>query len=197
MKTICIIDYGLGNLQSISNALSKVGFKYKITSDKEILNDSDGIILPGVGSFDVAMKNIKKKNLDTVITSLIDDNKPCLATCLGMQLLFEKSYEFGDFKGLGLLKGEVKKLPRINIGWSKVKTDIKENKILFNNNFFYFVHLFYVPENTNYAHSHSYIDNFRFCSSVLYKKTLATQFHLEKSGKSGLDVINRFFNGYI
>ena len=61
MKTISIVDYGLGNLQSISNALSKVGFKYKITSDKEILNDSDGIILPGVGSFDVAMKNIKKK----------------------------------------------------------------------------------------------------------------------------------------
>ena len=197
MKTISIVDYGLGNLQSISNALSKVGFKYKITSDKEILNDSDGIILPGVGSFDVAMKNIKKKNLDTTIISLIDDNKPCLATCLGMQLLFEKSSEFGNFKGLGLLKGEVKKLPQINIGWNKLETDIKENKILFDDKFFYFVHLFYVPENTNYAHSHSYIDNFRFCSSILYKKTLATQFHLEKSGKSGLNIIEGFFNGYV
>ena len=197
MKTISIVDYGLGNLQSISNALSKVGFKYKITSDKEILNDSDGIILPGVGSFDVAMKNIKKKNLDTTIVSLIDDNKPCLATCLGMQLLFEKSSEFGNFKGLGLLKGEVKKLPQINIGWNKLETDIKENKILFDDKFFYFVHLFYVSENTNYAHSHSYIDNFRFCSSILYKKTLATQFHLEKSGKSGLNIIEGFFNGYV
>lgn len=197
MKTISIVDYGLGNLQSISNALSKIGFKYKITSDKEILNDSDGIILPGVGSFDVAMKNIKKKNLDTTIVSLIDDNKPCLATCLGMQLLFEKSSEFGNFKGLGLLKGEVKKLPQINIGWNKLETDIKENKILFDDKFFYFVHLFYVSENINYAHSHSYIDNFRFCSSVLYKKTLATQFHLEKSGKSGLNIIEGFFNGYV
>jgi imidazole glycerol-phosphate synthase subunit HisH len=197
MKTISIVDYGLGNLQSISNALSKVGFKYKITSDKEILNDSDGIILPGVGSFDVAMKNIKKKNLDTTIVSLIDDNKPCLATCLGMQLLFEKSSEFGNFKGLGLLKGEVKKLPKINIGWNKLETDIKENKILFDDKFFYFVHLFYVSENTNYAHSHSYIDNFKFCSSILYKKTLATQFHLEKSGKSGLNIIEGFFNGYV
>ena len=197
MKTISIVDYGLGNLQSISNALSKVGFKYKITSDKEILNDSDGIILPGVGSFDVAMKNIKKKNLDTTIVSLIDDNKPCLATCLGMQLLFEKSSEFGNFKGLGLLKGEVKKLPQINIGWNKLETDIKENKILFDDKFFYFVHLFYVSENTNYAHSHSYIDNFKFCSSILYKKTLATQFHLEKSGKSGLNIIEGFFNGYV
>lgn len=197
MKTISIVDYGLGNLQSISNALSKVGFKYKITSDKEILNDSDGIILPGVGSFDVAMKNIKKKNLDTTIVSLIDDNKPCLATCLGMQLLFEKSSEFGNFKGLGLLKGEVKKLPQINIGWNKLETDIKKNQILFDDKFFYFVHLFYVSENTNYAHSHSYIDNFRFCSSILYKKTFATQFHLEKSGKSGLNIIEGFFNGYV
>ena len=114
-----------------------------------------------------------------------------------MQLLFEKSSEFGNFKGLGLLKGEVKKLPQINIGWNKLETDIKENKILFDDKFFYFVHLFYVSENTNYAHSHSYIDNFRFCSSILYKKTLATQFHLEKSGKSGLNIIEGFFNGYV
>ena len=99
MKLIGIVDYGLGNIQSIANALTFLGFKHIITSNAELLESSDGIILPGVGSFKVAMKNIKKKKLDFIIKDLIEGNKPCIATCLGMQLLFEKSLEFGESKG--------------------------------------------------------------------------------------------------
>jgi len=198
MKLICIVDYGLGNLQSISNAINKVGFQYKITSDVELLKNSDGIILPGVGSFGVAMQNIKKNNLDLAIKELIEKNKPCLATCLGMQLLFEKSFEFGEFHGLGIIKGEIKKLPRTNIGWSKLEiSEKKDNTLLFKNKYFYFIHSFYVSKNTKYAHSYSNFENIKFCSSISYKKTLATQFHLEKSGKYGLDIIKGFFNGSI
>jgi glutamine amidotransferase len=197
MKLIGIVDYGLGNIQSIANALTFLGFKHIITSNAELLESSDGIILPGVGSFKVAMKNIKKKKLDFIIKDLIEGNKPCIATCLGMQLLFEKSLEFGESEGLGILRGEVKKLHNINIGWNKLEMNTKKNQILFNQKFFYFIHSFYVDSDTNYAHSYSFLDDFKFCSSINYKNTLATQFHLEKSGKSGLDIIQGFFNEHI
>mgnify|MGYP001188339704 CR=1 FL=1 len=144
MKLICIVDYGLGNLQSISNAIKKIGFNYKVTSDFELLKNSDGIILPGVGSFGVAMSNIKKNKLDLALKELIETNKPCLATCLGMQLLFDKSFEFGEFDGLGIIKGEIKKLPKTNIGWNKLEINEKKDKtLLFNNKYFYFIHSFY------------------------------------------------------
>ena len=197
MKSIGIVDYGLGNIKSITNALTFLGFKHVITSDARLLGNSDGIILPGVGSFKVAMKNIKKKKLDIIIHDLIEGNKPCIATCLGMQLLFEKSSEFGVSEGLGLLEGEVKKLHNINIGWNKLEMNTKKNQTLFSQKFFYFIHSFYIDPNTKYAHSYSFLDDFKFCSSIHYKNTLATQFHLEKSGKYGLDIIKGFFNGHI
>ena len=197
MKLIGIVDYGLGNIQSIANALTFLGFKHIITSDAELLKSSDGIILPGVGSFKAAMENIKKKKLDLTIKYLIEENKPCIATCLGMQLLFEKSFEFGVTEGLGILKGDVKKLHNINIGWNELEMNGKKNQILFNQKFFYFIHSFYIDSSTDYAHSYSFLDDFKFCSSIHYKNTLATQFHLEKSCKGGLDIIQEFFNEHI
>ena len=96
-----------------------------------------------------------------------------------------------------LLKGDVKKLHNINIGWNELEMNGKKNQILFNQKFFYFIHSFYIDSSTDYAHSYSFLDDFKFCSSIHYKNTLATQFHLEKSGKCGLDIIEGFYNGCI
>jgi glutamine amidotransferase len=199
---VCILDYQAGNIFSIRNALKELKIDSIVTDNEKLILKSDGLILPGVGSYPKVMNYIKKKKLDQTIKKFIETERPFLGTCLGMQLLFEKSQEFGRTNGLSILKGKVLMLPKKkkekvpNIGWQKNFLNAKIYKKkgeLFNNNFFYFVHSYYVQCKEDLIYTYSYFDDFKFCSSIKHNNILATQFHLEKSGKAGLKVLKNFF----
>ena len=195
---ISIIDIGLNNLNSVMSACTKVGLKVNIISDYKSLIKSDAILLPGVGAFNHAMKNLKKNNLDEGIKDYFKEGKPIFGICLGMQILFSKSYENGIHNGLGIIKGEVKKFDKKfeivpNIGWNKIKLVNNNKGSLISNNekFFYFVHSFYCsPNDRKVISSNSSFGNFKFCSSILKDNIEAFQFHPEKSGKNGLKIYN-------
>jgi len=199
---VCILDYQAGNIFSIRNALQELKIDSTVTDNEKLILKSDGLILPGVGSYPKVMNYIKKKKLDQTIKKFIETERPFLGICLGMQLLFEKSQEFGRTNGLSILKGKFLMLPKKkkeklpNIGWQQnfLNTKIyKKKKELFNNNFFYFVHSYYVQCRDDLIYTYSYFDDFKFCSSIKYNNIFATQFHLEKSGKAGLKVLKNFF----
>ena len=152
MKKITIIDYGCGNILSIKRGLEKIGFDSKISDDENIILDSSHLILPGVGAFGNAMSLLKRKNLERIILKYTNEhNKPFLGICLGMQLLLSKSSEFGNYKGLNLIPGNVKNINEVsdeqlkvpNIGGNEKQIKNKNNFFeKFNNNSFYFVHSF-------------------------------------------------------
>jgi glutamine amidotransferase len=199
---VCILDYQAGNIFSIKNALQALKIDSIVTDNEKLILKSDGLILPGVGSYPKVMNYIKRKNLDLTIKRFIETERPFLGTCLGMQLLFEKSQEFGSTSGLSVLKGKVLMLPKNkkekvpNMGWQKniLNSKIyKKNEKLFSNNFFYFVHSYYVECSKDLIYTYSYFDDFKFCSSIKHNNIFATQFHLEKSGKAGLKIIENFF----
>ena len=196
---IAVVDYGIGNLGSIANTINKLGFKFSITNDPEVIDKSKIIILPGVGSALEGMANIKKFNLDEILKDQFRKNKPFLGICLGMQLLFDYSEE-GKVVCLGFIQGRVlkfklmKKIPQI--GWNRVSLKFKGFKYyqgLKDNSYFYFVNSYYcqpadksiVAGITEYGES--------FASVIIRNKLLATQFHPEKSGRSGLCLLNNFF----
>tara|TARA_A100001015_G_scaffold90918_1_gene101264 strand:+ start:3260 stop:3877 length:618 start_codon:yes stop_codon:yes gene_type:complete len=192
---IGIINLNINNLSSIYNSLSKCNYKVKIITNNEKKFNYDLVVLPGVGSFKSAMHYIKKNHIDEKILEYLSKNNARLyGICLGMQLLFEKSNEFGNCEGLKIIKGKVKKIPQNK---AKMSNNIGWNKILFNNkihtksnqlkgNYFYFVHSYYCdPLNHNNIFSLSNLNNFTFCSSIIDNKIFATQFHPEKSGLSG------------
>ena len=197
---IVIIDYGVGNLASVKNALDKLGAESKISSDPLMIKKAKALILPGVGAAGQGMKNLKKLDLDKVIVEEIEKGKPFLGICLGMQLLFEKSEE-GNVNCLGILKGQVKKFRTMRkipqIGWNQVY--IKNKSDLFkgvkNNSYFYFVNSFYcLPEEkqviaglTDYGET--------FASIVIKKNIIGVQFHPEKSGKVGFQLLENFVKG--
>ncbi len=197
---IVIIDYGVGNLASVKNALDKLGVKSKISSDTKVIEKADSLILPGVGAAGQGMKNLKKLRLDKVIIGEIKKGKPFLGICLGMQLLFEKSEE-GDVNCLGILKGRVKKFKKMRkipqIGWNQV--ELKQKISLFKNvdnkSNFYFVNSFYcLPKEkkviagaTNYGEI--------FASIVAWKNVIGVQFHPERSGEVGFRLLKNFAEG--
>ena len=199
---ISIINLKLNNIYSIYNALDECGYKVNIIDDKVKKISSDIIIIPGVGSFPKAMNFIKKKYLDKTIEEFNSKKKPIIGICLGMQLLFEKSNEFSNCKGLSLIQGEVTKIENKNlrvpnIGWNKIKL-LKKSQIIqnsSNNNFFYFVHSYHCkPKNLKNILSLTSLSKFKFCSSVQENNLLGMQFHPEKSGVEGLKIINNFRN---
>lgn len=193
MKKIAIIDYGMGNLFSIKSACKKVGLNGHLSDDERNIMKSDAVILPGVGSFFEAMNKIKIKNLDSILKKFQNTQKPIIGICLGMQLFFDKSYEYKETNGLGLIKGEVKKLSsnnHLNIGWHPIIKK-KNHPIVKNINdksHMFFVHSYYckpidneiVLTETNYL-------GFSFCSSVQKSNIFGFQFHPEKSGENGLN----------
>jgi len=208
MKKITIIDYGSSNLKSIEAAFNYLGYSTIISKDKSKIINSDILVLPGVGSFPVVMNYLRQKNLDETIKKYIDKQKPFLGICLGMQLLFDYSYEFKKTKGLGILKGEVKNLIEKNnqnkylvpnTGWIPLKNNksFKQKNIISHGkdmNFF-FTHSFYAKPKNKFIIS-SYIDFGKkpICSSVQHNNIFGMQFHPEKSGKKGLDLIKKFCN---
>ncbi len=195
---IAIIDYGVGNLFSLSSSLKKIGADTVITGDAEIIKKADKLILPGVGAFGDAAQKLRDNGLDTVIKEEVKNGKPLMGICLGMQLLFDKSYEYGEHEGLGLISGQVvpmqgslpKNLKIPHIGWNALKFK-KENdlfKYINDGDCVYFVHSFYA-ENcegsliavTEYGKS--------ITAAVQSGKVYGCQFHPEKSGNVGLNIL--------
>ena len=199
---LVIIDYGLGNIKSLKNSIKSNEVKVEVSNNKSKILGADGIILPGVGAFSEGMKNFNKYNLKPVLDMYVDSNRPLLGICLGMQLLFESSDEFGFSKGIGYIEGKVEKLKRIvklpHISWNEIKPKKIEwedsilNQINSNTDF-YFIHSFVpVPKNDlNILSVSSYYDQV-FCSSVKKNNIFGTQFHPEKSGSQGLKIMSNF-----
>ena len=202
-QKISILNYSTGNYKSILNAITKLGFNALVTNDKNEIKSSDKLILPGVGSFKHALDFINLNNIDTCIRDFFESSKPILGICLGMQILFECGDEGGFSKGLNFMKGKVKKIP-INdnlkcphIGWNKIilAGDCKEKlfKGVSDKDFFYFVHSYYIEtKDKDLKIYKSKINNFSFPSAIMYKNLYTTQFHPEKSSKSGLIILKNF-----
>ena len=204
---IGIIDLKINNIFSIFKATQIANFKCKIIDKKDNYKKYDLIILPGVGSFNEAMKKIKREDIDKKIYEFVEDNsKKLLGICLGMQLLFERSSEFGNTRGLNLLKGTVEKFKKKDVkivphmNWSKIYfKNLKNASILktFNKKEFYFVHSFYCRiEKKENLLTYTNHENSKFCSSVRYENILGTQFHPEKSGKIGINFLKKIEKFY-
>lgn len=194
---IVIVDYGMGNLPNVKRALNLYSEDVVISSDIEIIKKADKILLPGVGAFGDAMRNIDKLGMREVLVEA-SKIKPFLGICLGMQLLFEGSEEDSSEKGLGIIKGSVKKFKDIElkvpeIGWNSVKKP-KESKILkglADGSYFYFVHSYHVvPEEEVAAGVTEY--GYEFVSVIEKGNIMATQFHPEKSHDEGLKILKNF-----
>ena len=197
---IAIIDYDAGNIKSVEKALLLLGQDVKITSDAEEILHADKVVLPGVGAFGDAMTNLKKKGLDQVIRQVAESGTPFLGICLGLQLLFERSDEAPGVEGLGILKGEIRKIPQQeglkipHMGWNSLH--LEHNGRLFQGikegSYVYFVHSYYlraeeeeiVKASTEYStHIHA---------SVEKGNVFACQFHPEKSSEVGLKILKNF-----
>lgn len=203
---IVIIDYQLGNLFSVKHACVKVGLNPIVTSDKKDILKASILILPGVGAFGDAMENLKKLDLISPIKDKVKMGIPIFGVCLGLQLLFEESEEHGINRGLGIIKGTVKKFPSSidnrkikvpNTGWNTIyNKNIEEwNNSPLNsldqNSYMYFVHSYYAkPENANDVLTLTNYEGLEYCSSIKKDNICAFQFHPEKSGKGGLKIYN-------
>lgn len=206
---ITIIDYGLGNLASVVNALKKLGIPFEISSDVKVIKNAKVIILPGVGAAGKGMENLKTRGIDNIVIEQANKGTPILGICLGMQLLLSSSEE-GNVECLGLVKGKVKKfdvtLKVPQIGWNQVKNQrlkIKDQKqklkikILFNkisdNNYFYFVNSYFCkPEDKSVIAGVSDYEG-EFCSMFIKNNIIGVQFHPEKSGDVGLQLFRNFW----
>ena len=200
---IAIIDYGMGNLASVAKALKYLNYESVITSDPTVIESASGVILPGVGAFAPAMENLKSKGLDNVIIDSAFSGKPFLGICLGMQLLMDGSKEgvnlgsaMGDYvPGLGIIPGRVRKfetegLKVPQIGWNKL-VDCK-GSLLTECDYVYFVHSYYcIPEHMDDAAGFAEY-GIKYCCAIERDNVFATQFHPEKSGEAGLQILNKF-----
>ncbi|MFA6990161.1 MAG: imidazole glycerol phosphate synthase subunit HisH [Candidatus Gastranaerophilaceae bacterium] len=190
---ITVIDYGGGNLKSVTNLLEVLNCKYQVTSDFDLIAGAEKIIFPGQGHFGQSMKSIKSKNIDKAIIESINNGIPFLGICVGLQVLFEESEEAPGIQGLGVIKGKVVrfiqgKIPQI--GWNKLKTT--SNNTILSEDYYYFVNSYYVkPEDESLISSYAnyYID---FAASIEHKNLTAVQFHPEKSGTVGFNSIKKW-----
>ena len=195
---IGIVDYKISNLHSVELACIKSKISYIKSSNPLVLKNCFGLILPGVGSFKVGMTNLKKYELDKLINDFYKENKLVLGICLGMQMLFSYSDEFGLHEGLNIFKGKIRKFnsKKISVvphvGWNKIFMKFEDKfftKSHFDNQFVYFIHSFYaIPENLDDIFLTSVYEDFSFCSGVKKKNTYGFQFHPEKSGIVGLNI---------
>ena len=197
---IAIIDYQMGNLRSVQKAFEHVGCNAKLTNQLSDLKNASRIVLPGVGGFPAAMAELQRQELAEPIRNLIRSGKPFLGICLGLQLLFDTSYESHTCDGLGIFSGEVRqfeasdniKVP--HMGWNQI--DIHHDSPLLHDippkSFMYFVHSYYVqPKDSGIValtsnHGHD------FCAAIAHENVFATQFHPEKSQTAGLQIIKNF-----
>ncbi len=199
---ITIIDYGSGNLRSISNGFSKINVESQITNNPEIITDSKYLVLPGVGAFGQIMKNIEPYK--KLIIEHINEGKPFLGVCLGLQVLLSHSEETPNIKGLNIFKGEVKKLPKDNnlkiphMGWNRLDMaqceKTKSCSIIdgINQDYFYFVHSYYASPNDEDIIAGTTEYGFDVTAVLHENNIFATQFHPEKSGIPGLKMLKNF-----
>lgn len=197
---IAVIDYGAGNLQSVVKAFHYIGCDVHVTADKEELKNASAAVLPGVGAFGDAMGCLKKADFVNPVLDFIESGKPFLGICLGLQLLFEESEETPGISGLGVLKGKILKIPAEtglkipHIGWNSLS--VKENTGLFQNlepdPYVYFVHSFYLKAENSEVVSSTAEYGVTIDASVQHGNLFATQFHPEKSGKTGLQMLKNF-----
>jgi glutamine amidotransferase len=196
-----IIDYGMGNLRSVEKALESVGGSPLISGDPETVRNAGRLILPGVGAFGDAMENLNRQGLNEAVRLAVQDGTPLLGLCLGLQLLFTRSEEFGIHEGLNLIPGSVLKIDepglRVpHIGWNQIEGDIPNALLegIPDGSYFYFVHSFYVkPDHqedvlrwTSYGHP--------FCSIACREKVWGAQFHPEKSQDAGKQLLRNFLS---
>ncbi len=201
---IGIVDYNMGNLASVINAFKKVGADTRLESNPEKLANYDKLILPGVGAFGDAMEHLKSNGMDSAIKEYAKSGKPLLGICLGMQLLFESSQEFGATEGLGLIEGKVvafdkskfdHKLKVPHMGWNELfkQKDVKLFEGLEEEFYLYFVHSFHAVCDDKYAIGKTYY-GYEFVSAVNKDNIYGIQPHPEKSHKNGLKIIENFVN---
>ena len=199
---IAIVDYGVGNLFSLKSSFTAIGADITVTNDENEIKNADKIILPGVGAFEDAAKKLKASGLDKVVIAEAKKGKPLLCICLGMQLLLEKSYEFGEHEGLGLIPGEIRpiseKIPETfkvpQIGWNSLKFTGEKSplfKYIKDGDFVYFVHSYHgtncegnIIATTDYGAE--------LTAAVSSGNIYGCQFHPEKSGSVGLNILRAF-----
>ncbi|MGV8982906.1 imidazole glycerol phosphate synthase subunit HisH [Clostridium sp.] len=195
---IAIVDYGVGNLKSVQNALNKLNIPSIISSDKDEIAKSRSIIVPGVGAFPDAMKNLKDRGLDVVIKAAAKEGKPILGICLGMQLFFEESDEIEKCQGLGLLKGNIRKLEGSikipHMGWNDLSfettTPLLEGVV--EHSYVYFVHSYYAEVGEeNIVNAFSMYEK-KIPAIVSKGNIFGLQFHPEKSGEAGMKLLENF-----
>ncbi len=198
---VTIIDYGVGNLFSLKSSFAALGVDVQVTSEKSAILNASKIILPGVGAFEDASKKLHDSGLDEVLKTCAKKGTPIMGICLGMQMLFDKSYENGCFEGLGLIKGEVRAISEVipkdlkipQIGWNAL--DIKKESPIFkyikDGDYVYFVHSYYA---TNCDESIIATTSYGapLTAAVQYKNVYGCQFHPEKSGDVGLKILKAF-----
>ena len=210
MGEVVIIDYNAGNLFSVEHACLQVGLSIVVSSDKKVIESAKAIILPGVGAFNDAMNNLKKLDLISPLKDKVGSGTPLLGVCLGLQLLFTESEEFGSHKGLDLIEGSILKFPNQihgnqikvpQIGWNKIYANDKSNWVesplntIPEGEFMYFVHSYFAnPSNKSEITTLTEYEGIEYCSSILKNNIFATQFHPEKSAKWGIEVYKNWAN---
>jgi len=198
---VAIVDYGVGNLFSLKSSLEAIGEDVVVSGEEEVIRNSERIILPGAGAFSDAAKKLKDTGLDKVIIEEAQKGKPVMGICLGMQMLLEKSYEYGVHSGLGLIKGEIKpigdtipkelKIP--HIGWNALNFKGEKNEIfkyLKEGDFVYFVHSYHAQNCPDIIATSEY--GASLTAAVARGNVYGCQFHPEKSGKTGLKILKAF-----
>lgn len=198
---IAIVDYGVGNLFSLISSFKKIGADIVVTADPEVISNADRIILPGVGAFEDAAKKLRDSGLDKVIIAEAQNGKKLMGICLGMQMLFQQSYEYGCHEGLGLLKGSIVpmqdsipaglKIP--HIGWNALHFTRESDlfKYINNNDCVYFVHSFYATDCDDSVIATAEYGK-ELTAAVQKGNIMGCQFHPEKSGEVGLNILRAF-----
>ena len=202
---IGIIDYGMGNLRSVENALHKLKVDCVITSQKEVLDQCQKWILPGVGAFPDCISNLKKMDLFDYIKDSVNNGKPLLGICLGMQALFEYSTEMEYCQGFGFIKGNIQLMEDLNvriphIGWNQLEKNQDHDiySILGHEPYVYFVHSYYAQdyEDKDFI-GYSVYGDLKICGLVQHKNVLGCQFHPEKSAEDGLKILKYFVEDFV
>jgi imidazole glycerol-phosphate synthase subunit HisH len=195
---VAIIDYGVGNLRSVEKAFAATDCKAIVSSDEKDLRAAERLVLPGVGAFGACMKALKQRGFDRLVRERVKDGTPLLGVCVGMQLLFDESDEFGSTPGLGLIRGRVKRfndeLVVPHVGWNRVTA--RQSHALFEDvaqeAFFYFVHSYYCEPLDEQVVAGETEYGVRYASVVAHRNICGVQFHPEKSQDAGLRLLRNF-----
>ena len=207
---IAIVDYQLNNLFSVKNAIDSLGYESQIVTEPSQIGAADGLVLPGIGAFPEAMKRLDSLGFIGAIEGFVRSGRPLLGICLGLQLLFSSSEEYGTHEGLGLINGKVRALKERaqsvaipHVGWNTAErtsllTANRETKDtgmdIIDGGYYYFVHSYVVePSNISHSYTNTTYGGYQFCSSIAKDNIFGCQFHPEKSGSAGLNIFKSVF----